>query len=97
MRGILVFGDNHLIVEGPRPEEAQAAELARFWSVIEIGAEIPNELRAWSIVNKALREELEWAWIVPGEGEQTEAVRVLLAELEARAVKCSKVSTRRQG
>jgi hypothetical protein len=90
--GILVFGDNHLIVEGPRPDEAEARALVRFWSVIQIGAETPLSLRKWSIVKKAFRERLEWAWEVGGEGEKTEAVRVLLAELEARGVKCSQVS-----
>jgi hypothetical protein len=90
--GILVFGDNHLIVEGPRPKAEEALALWRFWSVIQIGAETPIELRRWAIVNRAFREELEWAWMVTGEGEQSEAVRVLLAELESRGVKCSSVS-----
>jgi hypothetical protein len=89
--GILVFGDNHLIVDGPNPSEEQARALARFWSVIQIGVDTPLALRQWSIVKKAFRENLEWAWIVPGAGEQTEAVRVLLAEMESRGVKCSSV------
>ena len=97
MVGILVFGDNHLIVEGPRPDEEHALALARFWSLIRIGQETPMELRAWRIVTKAFRENLQWAWVVPAEGARTEAVRVLLAEMEERGVKCSTVSSRRQG
>lgn len=84
--GILVFGDNHLIVEGPRPEEVQARALTRFWSVIEIGRVTPEELRGWRVVTKAFRENLEWAWVVAGEGMQTEAVGVLLDEMRARGV-----------
>ncbi len=86
MLGILVFGDNHLIVEGPRPEEAQARALKRLWSVIEIGRMTPEELKAWRVVTKAYRENLEWAWVVPGDGEQTTAVRVLLEEMRERGV-----------
>ncbi|MEP7365245.1 MAG: hypothetical protein ABI972_18485 [Acidobacteriota bacterium] len=86
MVGILVFGDNHLIVDGPRPDEEQARALARYWSVIEIGRVVPAEMRGWSIVKKAFRENLEWAWVVPGEGGQTEAVGVLLKELQDRGV-----------
>ena len=86
MLGILVFGDNHLIVEGPRPEEAQALALKRYWSVIAIGRVVPEELKAWRVVTKAFRENLEWAWVVPGDGEQTAAVRVLLDEMRARGV-----------
>ena len=86
MLGILVFGDNHLIVEGPRPEEAQALALKRYWSVIAIGRVVPEELKAWRVVTKAFRENLEWAWVAPGDGEQTSAVRVLLDEMRARGV-----------
>jgi hypothetical protein len=84
--GILVFGDNHLIVSGPRPREVTAVALVRLWSVIQINGAVPAELAAWRIVSKAFREELSWAVVVDGDGGQNPAVAQLLAELRGRAV-----------
>jgi len=85
-RGILVHGDNHFIVHGPRPSPEIARALARHWSLIKIGASIPPELRDWSIVSKEFRENLEWAVIVPGPGERSPAVAQLLIELSGRGI-----------
>ena len=84
MTGILVHGDNHFIVEGPRPSIAEAALLARVWSVIQLGP-FP-ETPGWRIISKAFRENLEWAVVVPAASPHSEAVRTLLAELAARGV-----------
>ena len=84
--GILVHGDNHFIVRGPRPDEEVARALVRHWSLIRIGAETPPELRAWCISSKEFRENLEWAVIAPGEGARNPAVEALLAELRERGV-----------
>jgi hypothetical protein len=43
-------------------------------------------LRKWNIVTRAYRENLEWAAIVPGDGETTPAVAQLLKELSARGI-----------
>ena len=86
MIGILVCGDNHFIVRGPPPDRETALALARHWSIIEIGRMTPPSLQSWSIVTKAFREDLEWAVVVPGEGETTPAVAKLLDELSARGV-----------
>lgn len=86
MVGILVHGDNHFIVRGPLPNRAEAEALARHWSLIQIGAETPVELRRWSIRTKEFRENLEWAVIVPGDGEMNPAVAQLLAEVSARGI-----------
>jgi hypothetical protein len=86
MLGILVTGDNHFIVEGPLPDRETALALARHWSVIRIGATTPAALSPWRIINKAFRENLEWAAVVPGAGETFAAVRQLLSELSARGV-----------
>jgi hypothetical protein len=85
-RGILVHGDNHFIVHGPRPSPDIALALARHWSVIKIGATTPPELRDWRIVSKEFRENLEWAVIVPGTGETSPAVAQLLNELSGRGI-----------
>lgn len=86
MIGILVHGDNHFIVEGPRPDGDTAAALATHWSLIQIGAAIPPALTRWKIINKALREHLEWAVIVPSDSAISPAVTALLNELSARGV-----------
>jgi hypothetical protein len=86
MIGILVCGDNHFIVSGPLPDRAAALSLARHWSIIQIGRTTPPYLRSWSIVTRAFREDLEWAVVVPGDGEVTPAVAQLLKELSARGI-----------
>jgi len=86
MVGILVHGDNHFIVRGPKPTPEQASALARHWSIIRIGGETPLELAGWRISNKEFREDLEWAVIVPAKGEMNPAVAILLDELKARGV-----------
>jgi hypothetical protein len=86
MIGILVCGENHFIVSGPLPDTATARELARHWSIIQIGQTTPESLRDWNIVTRAFRENLEWAAIVPGDGEMAPAVAQLLKELSARGV-----------
>jgi hypothetical protein len=87
MVGILVHGDNHFIVRGPQPDPATAIELARHWSVIRIDAKTPAHLAAWRISTREFREQLEWAIVVPGEGEMNPAVAQLLDELRARGIR----------
>jgi hypothetical protein len=86
MVGILVCGSNHFIVRGPRPDRETALGLARYWSVIEIGRVEKTEYAAWRISTKEFREDLEWAVIVPGDGDTSPAVVELLTELAARGV-----------
>jgi len=86
MLGILIHGDNHFIVRGPLPDRATALALARHWSLIQIGQTTPASLQPWTIVTRAFREDLEWAVVVPGEGEVTPAVAQLREELQARGI-----------
>jgi len=86
MLGILVHGDNHFIVRGPLPGAGTARALARHWSVIQIGAAPPLALDQWRISSREFRENLEWAVIVPGDGEISPGVAVLLDELSARGI-----------
>ena|ERR1700679_635965 len=91
MVGILVFGNNHLILAGPAPDEAEALELVRHWSVIQIGTQAGRQkslgYKAWEIRTKEFRENLEWAVLARGEGEISSGVRQLLAEISARGVR----------
>jgi hypothetical protein len=86
MVGILVLGSNHFIVRGPVPDRETAMALARHWSLIQIGRTTPIALQPWSIRTRELRENLEWAVVVPGDGEITPAVAQLLEELSARGI-----------
>ena len=86
MVGILVNGDNHFIVRGPLPARAAALALVRHWSLIQIGASTPPSLDRWHISIREFRENLEWAVVVPGDGEISKAVAELLGELSARGV-----------
>jgi hypothetical protein len=84
--GLVVHGSNHFVVRGPTPTCAQARELVRHWSLIRIGENVPAWLEGWRISTKEFREDLEWAVLVPGDGEITPAVEQLLRELEERGV-----------
>src|SRR5437016_578023 len=86
MVGILVHGDNHFIVRGPLPCRERALALARYWSLIRIGAVTPPALAAWRISTKEFRENLEWAVVVPGESAHSAAVAQLLGELRSRGI-----------
>jgi hypothetical protein len=84
--GILVHGDNHFIVRGPLPDREAALALARHWTIIQIGGTTPEALQQWTIRTREFRENLEWAVIVPGDGEVTPGVAQLLEELSARGI-----------
>jgi hypothetical protein len=86
MVGILVHGDNHFIVRGPLPNRDVALALTRHWSLIQIGVTAPPALDQWRISSRELRENLEWAVVVPGDGEISPSVTQLLDELSSRGI-----------
>jgi hypothetical protein len=86
MVGILVLGNNHFVVRGPLPDREAALALARHWSIIQIGRTTPIALERWRISTREFREDLEWAVVVPGEGEIIPGVAQLLEELSARGI-----------
>ena len=86
MVGILVHGENHFIVRGPRPDRDTARALVRQWSLIQIGAVTPAALRPWRISTREFRENLTWAVVVPGDGDISPAVAELLEELSLRGI-----------
>ena len=86
MVGILVHGDNHFVVRGPFPDRETALALVHHWSIIQIGQPTPAGLQQWQISTREFRENLEWAILVPGEGEVSQAVQQLLNELSARGI-----------
>jgi len=86
MVGILVHGNNHYILSGPLPNEAEALAMARNWSLVQIGEQASPIFQRWEIRNKEFRENLQWAAIVPGDRATSPGVAELLRELAARGV-----------
>ena len=86
MIGVLVIADNHFIVRGPEPSLEVAQQLARRWSIIQIGSGInaTDEYQQWNVSTKEFRENLTWAIVL--EQPPSPAVNVLLEELTARQV-----------
>jgi hypothetical protein len=86
MVGILVHGNNHFILNGPRPDQSEALALARHFSLIQVGIATTSTFEKWQIRNKEFRENLEWAVVVHGERKTSPGVLDLLDELNARGV-----------
>jgi hypothetical protein len=86
MVGILVHGNNHFILSGPEPSETEAVELARYWSVVQIGEQKSTVHGSWAIREKEFRENLEWAVVVPEDREVSPGVAELLTELSGRGI-----------
>ena len=86
MVGILVHGNTHYILSGPRPTAGEAVALARNWSVVQIGEAKSQKFEKWEIRNQEFRANLQWAVIVAGERETSPGVLELLAEIAARGV-----------
>jgi hypothetical protein len=86
MVGILVQGNNHFIVRGLLPDRTTALALVRIWTMIQIGGTTPLGLEQWHISTREFRENLEWAVVVPGDGEINPAVKRLLNDLSARGI-----------
>ena len=86
MVGILVHGNTHYILSGPRPTAGEAVALARNWSVVQIGEAKSQKFEKWEIRNKEFRENLQWAVMVPGDRDTSPGVLELLAEIAARGV-----------
>ena len=87
--GLLVYGDNHLVLRGPRPAQAQAwAMTAHFGlSLAQIRPlDRSGEFREWCISLREFREELAWAVVLPAGTAVSPAVRQLLNELAARDI-----------
>jgi hypothetical protein len=90
MVGILVHGNNHFILSGSPPNEAEALALTRHWSVIQIGGAKSATFGRWEIRAKEFRENLEWAVVVPGDREISTGAAELLAELAGRGLAAKK-------
>ncbi len=88
--GLLVYGDNHLVLRGPRPAQAEAQEIAAHFglSLAQIRPRLDRsgEFREWRVSLREFREELAWAVVLPAGTARSPAVRQLLDELAARNI-----------
>ncbi len=84
--GLLVYGANHFIVDGPEPSPEIARALVREWAHPMPLRPPDPRLAPWSIRTRAFREHLAWAIVVPSEEPHSTAVTQLLGELRARAL-----------
>ena len=94
MVGILIHGNNHFILRGPRPDERAALRLARHWSVIHIGQPASLNFEQWEIRDKEFRENLTWAVVIPGDRDPSPGAIQLLSELSSRNVHIDHYSAR---
>jgi hypothetical protein len=94
MVGILIHGDNHFILRGPRPDEPTALRLARHWSVIQIGQPASLNFEHWEIRNQEFRENLIWAVVLADDRELSPSAAQLLSELSSRNVPIDRYSAR---
>jgi len=94
MVGILVHGNNHFILRGPRPDQPTALRLARHWSVIQIGEAASLKFEYWEIRNQEFRENLTWAVVIPGDREPSPGAARLLSELSSRNVHIDRYTAR---
>lgn len=84
MYGLLVYGGNHFIVNGPEPPAEIARALVREWAHPMPGRAPDARLGQWSIRISAYREELAWAVVVQCDESHGPAVMELLTELRER-------------
>ncbi len=88
--GLLVYGDNHLVLRGPRPAVAEALAMAAHFglSVATIAGKLDRsgEFSGWTISRREFREDLAWAIVLPAGTVHSPAIGQLLDELAARGV-----------
>ncbi len=88
--GLLVYGDNHLILRGPRPTRAEASALVRHFGLslarIEARLDRSGHFDRWQISVREFREDLTWAGQLAAATKPSPAVGILLKELAARGI-----------
>ena len=88
--GLLVYGDNHLVLRGPRPDREGAFALARHFGLsfasIRPLADRSGTFEQWTISTREFRENLAWAAVLPAATLHSPAIRQLLDELTARGM-----------
>jgi len=86
--GILVCGDNHLILGGPLPGPECARRLAHQFGLrlVTLGPPPVRQWAQWEIRTREFRERLTWAVQLMPYQNPSPAVATLLAELSQRGL-----------
>ena len=87
--GLIVSGEDHFLIRGPKPDAAMARYLVRRWifpsieDLLGTSSPIPAD---WQITTSEFRENIEWTIVLSCRQEPTVAVAQLVAEIVARGV-----------
>lgn len=87
--GLIVFGEDHFLIRGPKPDAAMARYLVRRWifpSIEDLLGTSPPIPAEWQITTSEFRENIEWTMVLSCKQEPTSAVAQLVAEIAARGV-----------
>ncbi len=86
--GLLVCGDNHLLLRGPLPDRVTAGRLVRHWMFPAIQARVDRTgiQGVWRISSREFREEITWAVVWPSDTPVQPAVEQLLTEVAGRGI-----------
>ncbi len=90
--GIIVFGEEHFLIRGPKPEPEMARYLVRRWifpSTEDLLGISPPMQDDWKITTREFREDIEWAVLLRSAKALNPAVKTLLEELAARGLAIS--------
>jgi hypothetical protein len=80
------MGDNHFVVHGPLPDRDAARGIDSTLVHHSDWSDNTAFARELAYQHEGVREDLEWAVIVPGDSEISPAVARLLDELAARGI-----------
>jgi hypothetical protein len=87
--GIVVFGEEHFLIRGPKPDAEMARYLVRRWifpsteDLLGISPPMPDE---WKITTREFREDIEWVIVLSSAVALNPAVKTLLEEVATRGV-----------
>ncbi len=87
--GLIVHGEDHFLIRGPKPDAAMARYLVRRWifpSIEDLLGTSPPIPADWKITTSEFRENIEWTIVLSCAQSPSPAVAQLVAEVAARGV-----------
>jgi hypothetical protein len=87
--GLIVHGEDHFLIRGPKPDAAMAKYLVRRWifpSIEDLLGTSPPIPADWQITTSEFRENIEWTIVLSCAQSPSPAVAQLVAEVAARGV-----------
>ena len=87
--GLIVYGEDHFLIRGPKPDAVMARYLVRRWifpSIEDLLRTSPPIPADWQITTSEFRENIEWTIVLSCDQDPTAAVAQLVSEIAARGV-----------